>query len=344
MRFHLPRVLALAAALAPAAAAQGTCAFTIDQPASGFTWTGTSVLGPLQGVPGNSFELAGGADIDLSLAGTPYSTGAFVGGTVSMVGGLHGEVPNPLIGFPALATFDATNLTADVQSSVFHADGAGGFTADFVLTMESGNIAVTSLAGMQNIPLAGLVTNPAMATGSLVQGATDHELTLPISMTLPFSDSTGTLTGSFTLSGTIQATAPLATACGRTLIASPRTISLEDGGDHKMGVDVGAAHAGDLYWIFGSLSGTSPGLAGPPAVPLNPDAYMQYTVDNPNDLISNSIGFLDGAGQAEASWDLPAGDLGPSFQGQVIHHACVVFDGSLTPLAATNAVELTLVP
>jgi hypothetical protein len=343
MRLLVPS-LALATLASAALAQGGPCTFTIDQSASTFSWTATTSLGPLVGNPGNTFQLAGTADVDLATAGHPFSTGQFAGGVASLVGGFHGIVPNPVPIFPPLAKVDATNVTATVESTVFQDDGAGNFGADFTLTTLTGDVVVDVLGTQTLLSLVDTASDPATSAGTFSLTATHYELSLPIDVTLPIDDPNGLISGSFTITGTLAASAPIGTGCETTFFADPPDISLLAGGTQTMTLDVGPALANELYWVLGSVTGTSPGLPGPPPLPLEPDFYFFFTFDNPNTLIQGSLFFLDAAGQGLAALTIGPGDLDPSFAGLVLHHAYVVLDGALDPLAASNATSLTLVP
>ena len=122
-------------------------------------------------------------------------------------------------------------------------------------------------------------------------------------------------------------------------------LSLSAGGTQSFALDAGAGLAGEIYWIVGSVTGTSPGLtSGGVTLPLNFDVYTQFTLELANLWIANSLGLLDGAGAGSASLTLGAG-FDPTLAGLQLHHAYAVIDlGPITPLFASNAVPLLLVP
>ena len=93
------------------------------------------------------------------------------------------------------------------------------------------------------------------------------------------------------------------------------------------------------------MSGTSPGVQlGAITVPLNPDPYAIYTLNNPNGpILPNSFGFLDAAGSADCAFMLPPGIVG--IAGSLLHHAYVVLDPvTLEVLSASAAEPLALHP
>lgn len=128
----------------------------------------------------------------------------------------------------------------------------------------------------------------------------------------------------------------------RMLDAFPASVSVSAGGSQTLDLTFGSTHAGEVYAVAGSFSGTAPGTPfGPFQVPLNFDAYTTYSLTGAPPL-SNSIGALDAIGHARASLTLPAGGF-PQFAGLTIHHAAVALD-PLGPTAVTNAGSLTLTP
>ncbi|HKX46520.1 MAG TPA: endonuclease, partial [Planctomycetota bacterium] len=132
-------------------------------------------------------------------------------------------------------------------------------------------------------------------------------------------------------------------AQGPVLSADTESIDTVLGGQQQLALAAGTAHAGRLYFVLGSASGTTPGLFLPPLLPLNLDAYLLHTIQYPNQVVQGSLGFLDAGGSAVASLAVPAGAY-TSFAGALLHHAALVFavPGSGAILAASNAVPLAL--
>ena len=119
-------------------------------------------------------------------------------------------------------------------------------------------------------------------------------------------------------------------------------LSLTLGGTQALTITAGAQHAGKWYWLLGSATGTSPGLATPAGVlPLNYDGYFAYTLSNPNLVpLTGSLGLLDGQGDATAQFSLPAGSS-LSLAGLTLHHAYAVL-GSLSTDMVSNAIPIAL--
>ena len=109
-------------------------------------------------------------------------------------------------------------------------------------------------------------------------------------------------------------------------VASPPQISVSAGGTQAMFLDA-SAFAGEVYWVLGTLSGTSPGLpVGSVVVPLNFDFYFQITLSSPNaDPLVDTLGTLNGQGRAVAQFSLTAGSA-PVLAGLTPTHAFVVVD------------------
>ena len=131
------------------------------------------------------------------------------------------------------------------------------------------------------------------------------------------------------------------------LIGCPTMLSLSAGGVQSLALDVGAQHAGKLYFVLGTTSGTSPGLpVDGLLVPLNVDGYFLFTLANPGlRPLSGALGVVSGAGQGAASFALPAG-TDASLAGLRVHHAAVVVPlATLVPVqVVTNAAPLLLEP
>ena len=87
------------------------------------------------------------------------------------------------------------------------------------------------------------------------------------------------------------------------LVTDDHTISLSAGGTVTFGLAAGSAHAGHVHALLGSLSGIAPGVAlGGVTLPLNPDAYMLFTLATPGPPLTGGIGILDATGAATASF------------------------------------------
>ena len=128
---------------------------------------------------------------------------------------------------------------------------------------------------------------------------------------------------------------------GCILTADTPSISISNGGAQTLSVEA-PAHAGKSYWIFGSISGTSPGVSLLGVnIPLNPDLYTNFTIASPNaPPFTTFRGPLDAAGKGTGVFTLPANVLTATF---AINHAFVVFDANGNFHCASNAVELQFI-
>lgn len=129
----------------------------------------------------------------------------------------------------------------------------------------------------------------------------------------------------------------------RPLEADAIEVSLVTGGTVNFDLQAGAAHAGELYFMLGSLSGTAPGTPfGGQIVPLNVDGYSLDLLAAPGAIISGQLGFLNASGEANASLTVPTG-LDPSLLGTTANHAYVTINPLTTAVtSASNAFPLTL--
>ncbi|MHC4853698.1 MAG: Kelch repeat-containing protein [Planctomycetota bacterium] len=133
------------------------------------------------------------------------------------------------------------------------------------------------------------------------------------------------------------------------LTGSPATISIATGGTHTFSLDAGTTNASRLYWIFGSVTGTTPGVTlasavGSVTIPLIPDFYTTITIAQPNTaFLVKTKGALDGFGRAQASLLVPKINDQNAI-GVTFNHAYLVYD---TPqnnfYMASNPATLTLV-
>lgn len=131
---------------------------------------------------------------------------------------------------------------------------------------------------------------------------------------------------------------------GPRLAGDVTEISVSAGGTQSLCVNAGPAYAGKLYWILGSLTGSVPGVpVGSVHVPLNPDAYFQYTILNPNlPPLTGSFGTLDANGQASAAFTLAPGS-NPVLIGGDVDHAYGVIDLGAA-IDVSNAQGLDFLP
>jgi hypothetical protein len=124
-------------------------------------------------------------------------------------------------------------------------------------------------------------------------------------------------------------------------------IPLSSGGAQAFSIDAGHLHAGEVYLLLGSTSGTLPGipLGGGLELPLHVDAYFQSTLAYPNTPpLSGSLGVLSANGVASATFQLPAGS-DPQLAGLTVHHAFVAIELAGPSITfASNAASVVLVP
>ena len=129
------------------------------------------------------------------------------------------------------------------------------------------------------------------------------------------------------------------------MVPDVATISLSAGGSQTMTMEAGSGRAGDLYAVFGSGTGTSPGVDfGPVNVPLNFDIYFRFTIFQPGlSFFKNYRGMLNGQGGATASFQMPpASD--PGLAGITLWHAFITAEIFGNVDYSSNAIEVLLVP
>jgi hypothetical protein len=132
------------------------------------------------------------------------------------------------------------------------------------------------------------------------------------------------------------------------LVGFEQALSIADGGQQELLLNAGASHAGEVYLLLGSASGTSPGIPlGIGSLDLVPDAYFAWLLGAPNQtLAKQALGLLDGQGRARARIEIPAGQLPLAAQNQVLHHAYVTLGSapgaSILLTLVSNAVPLAL--
>ena len=127
------------------------------------------------------------------------------------------------------------------------------------------------------------------------------------------------------------------------LTGLPEKISEATGGTQNLYLNAGPAHAGQLYAVAGSASGTNPGTPiGAFIVPLNLDYYTDFTLANTNvGPYVNTLGTLDADGRALAQIVMPPL---PGAAGVVVHHAYGVLDAFNNLVFVSEAAPLEIIP
>jgi hypothetical protein len=131
---------------------------------------------------------------------------------------------------------------------------------------------------------------------------------------------------------------------GKRLTLSYDTIWLEltTPSTQTLTLDAGATHPFHNYWIFGSFTGTKPGIAlNGVRIPLNYDPYTELAMGMPAPIYVGFRGILDATGKATASFNIPAG-LPKSVPAMTLYHAYVIY-GNQGITFASNAAPLRLI-
>lgn len=109
----------------------------------------------------------------------------------------------------------------------------------------------------------------------------------------------------------------------------------------------GSGHAGDLYLLLGSTSGTDPGypIDGQLLPLVVADAYFLATLTQANQgPFGGTLGVLDALGRGSATLTVPPG-VAAAAAGLVAHHAFVALDPTtLAVTLASNALPLAVTP
>ena len=180
---------------------------TLDPGVCQWTWSGTSSVGPIVGVPSSNFALSGTMDLQLGAGVLPIATGQLVpGGIATVFPDLHGEIPNPFPFLPPIATIDVVGLTLEWTSAPFAVTGNGSFTTSATTTALAGTVTVVPLQGATSvIDLAGTSGTPQGLTGTITQvGGTVTLHALPTG-TFSFISAGSGVSAGITLSGVLHA-------------------------------------------------------------------------------------------------------------------------------------------
>lgn len=303
-------------ALALAAQAQITLPFTLNQPASAFTFSGSTTLGGISGNPSNTFQLLGSQNMDVTFqAGAqPFATGAFSsGGSVGTNGSLHGKATR---GFGiTIATIDVNNLTMSATSPSFAVGAGGAFTASVTLTALTGQLVVTPVGGSASTSdIGGSVSSPFNVNGTLTIVSGALHLVAPVNATFPFTDPSSGISGSLTLVGTITAdyamTKPYCYGDG-TGTACPCTAGTSGNGCPNASFASGAHLAASG---LSSLTADSYVLSSTLSIPGGPGLFFQGSAQTVNGSVFGNgllcltgstprleIRFADGSGAASST-------------------------------------------
>jgi hypothetical protein len=130
------------------------------------------------------------------------------------------------------------------------------------------------------------------------------------------------------------------------LMRSSPTVSIQSPQPVDLALFAGPEHAGSIYAVIGSVTGVGPTAFDGVDLPLDFDAYTEYTlVEFGVGILRTNIGLLDDQGSAGARFLLPS-NLAPSFAGLTVWHAAVVLDPQVfwPPVVVTEPIDLRLVP
>jgi hypothetical protein len=134
-------------------------------------------------------------------------------------------------------------------------------------------------------------------------------------------------------------------AVDRRLWASSNMVSVANGGRVDCTHIVDTVHAGDIYYLLGSLSGTSPGtlLPGGVMLPLNLDVLLTGMATQPNfGVFIDTLGMVDAQGRASSAIDIPPGLLVSSLIGLQMDLAHVLIDGTGYVVEVSNVATVSI--
>ncbi|MFT4710677.1 MAG: hypothetical protein ACI9D0_001531 [Bacteroidia bacterium] len=128
------------------------------------------------------------------------------------------------------------------------------------------------------------------------------------------------------------------------LTADVEFVPAATGGTQNLSLDAGIAHAGEIYLVLGSLSGTSPGTpVNNQVLPLNVDQWFINLLTNPTlQTVLGTAGVLDATGQGSANILIPSGAFVGI--GVAAHHAFLTVPAVGPIDFVSNAVPLFILP
>ncbi|MCK5942445.1 MAG: aryl-sulfate sulfotransferase [Planctomycetes bacterium] len=138
-----------------------------------------------------------------------------------------------------------------------------------------------------------------------------------------------------------------ADAIERRLWVSTDELSVASGGRVDCTHLVDSEHDGDIYYLLGSLTGTSPGtpLPGGVTLPLNTDVLLIGMVTHPNVAVfQDTLGTVDALGNATSAIVIPPGLLVPALVGLEMSLAHALIDSTGYVVEISNVVTVVITP
>jgi hypothetical protein len=263
-----------------------------------------------------------------------YST--FLGGSLQATGTLGGDGLTGLAVTDGVVTVSGSTNSSDFPTTrgAYDTNHGGEFDV-FVSRLDPRRVGTAQL--IYSTFLGGKASDLAEALTVDASGvATVAGLTIGLSSDYP------TTLGAYSTKRVSLAAIVSRLDMGVPLYGDIHELSIKSGGTQVLTVNAGKTHANRSYWIFGSVTGTRPGLDLLRVhIPLNPDSYTNVAMAAVNtNAFTRFRGKLDANGLATASFNVPANLSVPS--GFTFHHAYVVYDASGRFYMASNAVPVTL--
>jgi len=271
LRAALSLLLPLAAT--DLASAQDAVTFTIDGPASQFTFGGSTAAGPIVGIP-NTSGLTGTINVRLTSGTTqPIGTIQFTPGGDALVSpDLHAEIPNPVPFLPPLAVIDITNLRLQFTSSTTPVSVTGSFTTNVIATALSGTATVTALGGTPSVSdLTGTMSAPQVLASTVTQAGAALNISGPLQLTFMLVDPGTGIAATIDIMGTLAAdyTGPTpASYCTAAANSTGVPAGLQAAGSTSLFAADLELRANALpqnsvgYFIFSTEQGFTPGFGG----------------------------------------------------------------------------------
>lgn len=306
------------------------------------------------------------SDLNLSVeSGGSNSIAVTPGVTINyqVVGELDDLLNEGLAGFALDLAFDGGNLApaaAPTSGNMLQFTDPAGLSnpGGYGGTASGGDL--LQIGGIQNTLKNTFTANLSGTVTTGVAWNAVPEVLVSGSLTVPFTPGVYTLSASNVLANVISqgedgsgqfwsveeagvgSVTQLTINVISVLEADIPSVSVASGGTQTLSLDAGAAHAGRIYFVAGSMAGTSPGFPlGLVTLPLNYDVYTDFTLLAANSsVLVNTLGVLDGAGKATAQIAVPPG-VNPNLVGTDPHHAYTLI---LPQDFTSNPVQLILNP